>query len=119
MYVGLVMILALGIRIFFNSSHDKLRILVGVVLILMFIFIVISLFMHKRSFEEQGVFLTIASKMISTSGIWLFLYIPLFLACMMGFIIILIMELRAIWGGGTLRFDAKESVYWQYDSIRT
>lgn len=45
-----------------------------------------------------------------------FLYIPLFLALLAAFIILLIIEFRSIWGGGSIEFNAANSIYWEWNS---
>jgi len=115
--VSVLVILGLSICVYLYYANSSGRILVGVLLTLLFILILLSLIRNRKAITLNGVFLESAAEMFRSGGKWATIfYIPLFIAFLTAFIMIVIYEFRSYWTGGNLEFDTTKSVFWEFNS---
>lgn len=115
--LGSLVILALAICMFTYHYDAYGKIFVAILLLVLFFIIVLSSCKNRRCVDMNGVFLSNASQMLGTSKCLTFLYIPLFILLLVGFIFLVIYEFRSFWAGGDLSFDAESSIFWEFSSV--
>lgn len=113
-YAGILLTLGLTICFFTYPSNSGAKIPIAIFFLIVFIILLFNWCVHKKTFEMHGVYLEAATKMLGDDKCCTFAYIPLFLAMTVGFIFILILELKSFLGGGTLHFDKDESIFWEF-----
>lgn len=111
--LALLLILAVGICMF-TYPQGSGRTPIAVLLIIAFILIAVGIFRNRNAVTINGVFLEQAAHMLRKDRCGAFLYIPLFIAFLTGFILIIIMEFRSYWTGDRLDFDKNESIFWEF-----
>lgn len=114
--LAFLVVLALSICAFTYYHDNTGRIIIGVLVLLTFIIIILSTCKNRRSLEMNGVFLDNATKMLRSDKWGTFFYIPLFIALLTCFILLIVYEFRSFWAGGSLAFDANKSLFWEFNS---
>jgi hypothetical protein len=114
--LGSLVILALAICMFAYYWSDTGKWVLASLLLVLFFIIALSSCKNRRALDMNGVFLDAAAKMLRSSKWTSFLYIPLFMAFLTGFIFLIIYEFRSFWAGGNIKFDANESIFYQFNS---
>lgn len=108
---GSVMILACAICIFtYGAGENAFRIVIGCVLIFMLIIIALTFLKNRSSLRIHGIFLNYSTQFLKDRPITL-LYIPLFLAFLVSFIIIIVLEFSSFWTTGDLNFSPSEGLF--------
>ena len=115
-FIGMIMTLVLTICLFIYPSNSGLKIIIALFFLLMFVVIVFNYISNRKTFEMQGVFLESATKMLGGDRKFSYLYIIGFLVCTFLFTLILLAELKAFLGGGSLHFDNEESIFWEFSN---
>lgn len=111
MVVGLIVIVATIICIFtYQTENPGVKIAAGVILIIVFIVIVMTVLKNKDSWDMHRIFLKYSTVMVKDRMTTL-LYIPLFFAILVCFVIILVLEFTAYWTTGNVSFDGTKSLY--------
>lgn len=113
---SLLVILAFTILVLLYNSSPAFAVYKYVVMgILLFLFIVLlaNFIKYRKAFELQAIFLNEATKMLSKRKLT-FAYIPLFILIFVAFVILLVLEFGAFWGGGHLEFNAQKSVFYEF-----
>lgn len=105
-FLALAVILALSICLFAYFWEAPGKTIIAIVLLVSFLVILFGLIRNRYSVRMNGVFLHNATKMLGTSKRGTFAYIPFFLAFLIGFIFLIMLEFRAYWTAGSLGFDA-------------
>jgi hypothetical protein len=88
--LGSLVILALSICVFTYYPDSHGRIPIAVVLIIIFGSVLLSSFRNRRAIAMNGVFMSAAAKMLKETKKLTFLYIPLFISFLTGFILLVI-----------------------------
>jgi hypothetical protein len=101
---------------FFYYWTDTGKWVLASLLLVLFLIIALSSCKNRRALNMNGVFMESAANMLSKSKCCTFVYIPIFLALLTGFIFLLIYEFRSFWAGGQITFDPEKSLYWSFHS---
>lgn len=114
--LSLLVILALAICMFTYYSDASGKIPIAIILLVTFLVIAIGVFRNRNSIRMNGVWMTKATDMLAHAKCGTFIFIPLFIAFLVGFIFLIILEFRAFWTGSSLHFDREGSIFWEFDS---
>jgi len=106
--LSLLVILALAICMFTYYADASGKIPIAIILLVAFIIIALGLFRNRNSVRMNGVWMTKATQMLRSAKCGAFLYIPLFIGFLTGFIFLIILEFRAFWTGSSLYFDREK-----------
>jgi hypothetical protein len=90
-YLSLVVIFALSVCLFLYYWDAPGKTAVGIILLIGFLVVLLGLIRNRQSFPMNGVFLNSATNMLRFDKCSTFGYIPLFIAFLVGFIIIILM----------------------------
>jgi hypothetical protein len=112
--LSLLVILALAICMFTYYADASGKIPIAIILLVAFIIIALGLFRNRNSVRMNGVWMTKATQMLRSAKCGAFLYIPLFIGFLIGFIFLIILEFRAFWTGSSLYFDREKSIFWEF-----
>lgn len=114
--LSLLTILALAICMFTYYSDAAGKIPIAIVLLVAFLVIALGLFRNRNSVRMNGVWMTKATQMLASAKCGAFLYIPLFIGFLTGFIFLIILEFRAFWTGSSLHFNREGSIFWEFNA---
>jgi hypothetical protein len=90
-FLALAVILALSICLFLYYWDAPAKTAIAIVLLVGFLVVFLGLIRNRRSIPMNGVFLSSATKMLRSDKCGSFGYIPLFIAFLTGFILIIVM----------------------------
>lgn len=118
-FAAMALTLALAICMFTYSSDSNEtlgKIFAGIVLLVVFLICVLNFFKNRQAIRLNGIFLQWATKALREN--WpAIVYIPIFMALLTLFIILIIYQFRSFWtGGGEVYFDASQSIFWEFKS---
>lgn len=115
-YGGIILLFALIICFFVYDSKVSAKIPLGIVLLVIFAILVLNLIKNRKTFSMYGIFLEAATKMLKSEKCCTFMYIPIFLAFTALFGLIIVFELKSYLGGGSMKFDKAESIFWEFEN---
>lgn len=109
-YSSLAIIVALAVILFVYKTNNPSKMLIAIVLLVLFIIIAVSVYFQQKQISLAGIFLAEATR-FTWSKPSTFFYVFLFLACTLGFFVMLIQEYRGLISVGQPIFD-KKSIYY-------
>lgn len=115
--LGMLVLLITTIAVFtYSTQYIKLKIFIGIVLLLLFIFFGLTIYKHYDSLYLHSIYLKWSTKMLVDRKLTV-VYIPIFLVVLIGFIIMIVLEFSGIWTAGKLNFDPTTQVYHELSGV--
>ena len=115
--VGIIAILVTTICVFlYDTPQQTAKIVIAVCLIVVLIIILLTICKNTDSWKMHAIFLSYATKMLLDRCLT-FLYIPIFFAVIVGFVVILVLEFTAYWSSGSVSFDANKSLFYELSGV--
>lgn len=112
LYIGSVVLLVLVVCVFtYSTEYGKSKIVIGLVLLFFLITVGLTVWLFKSEVVANGVFLHQATLLIKEFP-FILINIPFFLAILVAFEYIMILELNAIVTYSDVEFDKTQSLYW-------
>lgn len=109
--VGLVIFVAVIICIFtYGTNYTGFKIALGIVLLILLLLIVCGICKNREAIRVHGIFLSYGTKVFSSKPSTFF-YILFFLAILVLFVMLLMLEFTGYWTSGSLNFTPSTNIY--------
>lgn len=101
---GIAVIAVYSILLLIYNTHGSSQFVVAIIFLMIAGILLFTVLRYWKTYKIQGIFLERASKMLR-KNLKVYLYIILFMVALSMFIVLLVCEFAAFWGGGHLIFD--------------
>jgi hypothetical protein len=101
---SMVVLLGLAVVLFIYKTDNIAKIIIGIILVLLFLIVAISIWIYRKQITLSGIFLDEGTKFTANKPSTIF-YIILFMALSLGLFVLVIFEYNGLIGVGTPTFD--------------
>lgn len=108
LFITLVMMIFVAV---YPEGHIGERLLFVLLLLLLFVPTVISILKFRSSEKYYEIYLRHSTLMVLKDNLIVLLYIPIFTAILVLFLVIIILEARSFWSSAPLHFDRNQVYY--------
>jgi hypothetical protein len=115
--LGMLVLLITTIAVFtYSTQYTKMKIFIGIVLLLLFIFFGLTIYKHYDSLSLHSIYLKWSTKMLVDRKLTI-LYIPIFMLLLVGFIFMIVGEFAGFWSAAHLNFDPHTQIYHELSGV--